>query len=736
MDSTDYANNTLSSEISDVDVGEDILEINMKVGALTKENEEFRKELRDLQHNKDFKISELEVECQKLRETNKSLDELVTTLKKAPDSQSRLENKKIISELESKVVMLQQSEQNLKRKKQEQGMEISNLKIEIEKLNIHQEQEAEKQKVTSNDFNEEMAEEAKNIINELLGEIEDLKKEKTEMGEKAINALTEKEMKNLNLSEEIEGMKSNYNLELHNLILQLEDSITKIEMFDLTNKKLEEELSNALSSNDKNQLKAKVLQEEFKALKDELEQKELKWECERDKINKEKNAFEHIHKRKILEKDEEIMLLRSELTKRTTQENSNNPESNISQDLENYKNSIKQLEEQNEKNELLFNEKINNHKQEIAECELSKEKSKVLIENLESDMSNLRSESERKSKENSDLQKQLLSKDGEIKNLNKKLEIGEKDKVNLLKQHEEYKNIAEKLRQEHKDLSEGVKQQKENYINDLKKIEEKYVSQEKKQEQDRKSLMEQIAVLKKSAKRDYEKIGSSAALSEVLEETEEDSYLTEINHLKGENSLLNNQISEMKLRINNLNKQVLETEILKKEVQNQKDSMKESKDMYEDQITELQNKILDTNSDLQKQKRRLTNTNVAIDQSIKEKLLTISEKKLTEDAEYKFLNDKVKILENEIEQLKELSEKDSQYFKDEVRAAELIAISAKVEVASLAFEKDNEILKYKKLAKRQALRIKNYKNGIFSNSSSKIMVQVDSSKEKRNSILS
>ncbi len=44
----------------------------------------------------------------------------------------------------------------------------------------------------------------------------------------------------------------------------------------------------------------------------------------------------------------------------------------------------------------------------------------------------------------------------------------------------------------------------------------------------------------------------------------------------------------MKLRINNLNKQVLETEILKKEVQSQKNSMKESKDRYEEQITELQ----------------------------------------------------------------------------------------------------------------------------------------------------
>ncbi len=63
---------------------------------------------------------------------------------------------------------------------------------------------------------------------------------------------------------------------------------------------------------------------------------------------------------------------------------------------------------------------------------------------------------------------------------------------------------------------------------------------------------------------DYEKMGSSTALSEVLEEAEEDSYLTEINNLKGENALLNNQISEMKIRINNLNKQVLEIEILKK----------------------------------------------------------------------------------------------------------------------------------------------------------------------------
>ncbi len=43
---------------------------------------------------------------------------------------------------------------------------------------------------------------------------------------------------------------------------------------------------------------------------------------------------------------------------------------------------------------------------------------------------------------------------------------------------------------------------------------------------------------------------------------------------------------------------------------------------------------------------------------------------------------------------------------------------------------------YKKLAKRQALRIKNYKYGILSNSSLKILVQVDNSNEKRNSTLS
>ena len=308
-----YNYSTQMTEGSEIDLGDDLGDLLHKINKLTDDNEELNKALRERDHEHETQVSEYKIQIDRLTETNLSLEKLLSVLKQSSGSEAKLEIKKIMSEQESKIVVLQQSEQNLKRKNYELIKEVSNLKLENEKIKMQL--ETEKHEIlNNNDYGDDLTkEEAKHIINELLTEIEDLKQEKTEVGEKALIALTEKELENVRLTEEMEEMKATHNKELHRQILEIQYYTTQLEVLDITKKKLEEELQSAMVDIEKCQLKTKAIEDQYRSVKNELEHKEVLMDEEREKIFKDYDTIEHTYKIKNLEQEQELIKLRLDL---------------------------------------------------------------------------------------------------------------------------------------------------------------------------------------------------------------------------------------------------------------------------------------------------------------------------------------------------------------------------------------------------------------------------------------
>jgi predicted nucleic acid-binding Zn-ribbon protein len=72
-----------------------------------------------------------------------------------------------------------------------------------------------------------MDEEKKVLIKEVLKDYEDEKKENLELRENALNTIAEKEMANIDLRDKIEQMKEKYNAEIHKLMLEVQDYRSK-----------------------------------------------------------------------------------------------------------------------------------------------------------------------------------------------------------------------------------------------------------------------------------------------------------------------------------------------------------------------------------------------------------------------------------------------------------------------------------------------------------------------------
>ena len=81
-----------------------------------------------------------------------------------------------------------------------------------------------------------------------------------------------------------------------------------------------------------------------------------------------------------------------------------------------------------------------------------------------------------------------------------------------------------------------------------------------------------------------------------------------------------------------------------------------------------------------------------------------SERKINEvrrlEAEKEFLTNNCQTLSKQLENIKSLREKDKKYFLNEIKNITDEAMKAKNILANVEFEKDNEILKWKKYVKK------------------------------------
>jgi len=764
---------------SDLELNEEISEIMSRNKFLFEQNENLKKELREVNHNKDQVITELSIENKNLKENVNSLEELLNTYKSSKDNKSRVDTKKTISDLESKVIYLEQSEQNLKRKIQQLNVELSNLRLENEKLDFQQDKEKDntptKVCVTSPDLTDDLTlEEAKNLINEIMTENEELKLEKCEMGDKALNMLTEKEIEIMNLGEEIEQK----NQEIKEILQKFESERQELryQINTLERKKRyqggrqsqTDEYNSNEDTNQRNMTIIKELQEEFSYFKKEMEIKESEWHAEKETLTIELEMSESRSKAKILDLEQQLQKVTMEISniendkiELTNELGQNSSSKNLLfNDIENYLERIKTLEEQKEQLDSQCKEKVKVLQSEMEDYE--NRNGSLVKQNLKLEK-NLKEERETNYKKiftiTENIKKEIEIKDKEAKAIKYRMDTAEKENETIKKEHEQLKCLYDKKRAEVKSLSDNFRQIKDNYEQEVKKGEMRLASAENKFESEKnrlseqlhqfKSLTDKINKYKDASFEEKEEIIESLfhqksefnnnttptyiiettptepdnvpsrsirrknTLSTILDNNDEDDLASINITLQNEKLILINQINDLKLKLNMSGKQISNSEFLLKENLKYKSDIKELRNMYEEQIEELQTKIIKSNSDLQLQKRRLTNPETYY---FEEKMLENS----LENAEIKYLNDKIAILSSEIDKLKLLRENDIKFLKEETRYAEEIAVKSKLEIATLHFEKDTELLKYKTLTRRLSHKVNNYKNN-FSTISSKML---------------
>ncbi len=227
-------NTYLSTDGSEiVDVGEDIQDLMIKVNNLESQNEFLVKQLRETEHNMKSQLEELKIQNTSLKRTNESLEELLKSYKNQGTTKpenSPVDSQKKLRELESKLLLIEQSEQNLKRTNQSLNREILDLRIKVDNLTLGGgDKNGKKEQTLDEDFYDldNMDEEKKVLIKEVLKDYEDVKKENLELRENALNTIAEKEMANIDLRDKIEQMKEKYNAEIHKLMLEVQDYRSK-----------------------------------------------------------------------------------------------------------------------------------------------------------------------------------------------------------------------------------------------------------------------------------------------------------------------------------------------------------------------------------------------------------------------------------------------------------------------------------------------------------------------------
>jgi len=288
-------------------------------------------------------------------------------------------------------------------------------------------------------------------------------------------------------------------------------------------------------------------------------------------------------------------------------------------------------------------------------------------------------------------------------------------KNNYEKINSSYENLNknyEKIMQSNKNEIDRLKEEKDK----IKNVKEFEIMQLKKKESELKEkLAEKESIIAANLiNQDTTKMdsfGGGAALSDVLFDHESDK---QIENLKAEINAKEEKINDLEFKLEEYRRKIIEKEKLeaelehsKAEIAQQKNNLKLQKEMYERQIAQLQQKNIDINADLLSHKRRTTS--IKSEGTLNSKQIAIlaemdsNIKKLS--GENKYLKDQLEIAQSEIEKVKNLRETDINYFKQELLNAEKAAVDAKIAVATLAFDKDCEIIKYKNMYKKLRMRV-------------------------------
>ena len=348
----------------------------------------------------------------------------------------------------------------------------------------------------------------------------------------------------------------------------------------------------------------------------------------------------------------------------------------------------------------IYNNISNNLRTQITEIQDDKEKMEKLYNNtnakFKEDYKSLENKYININKENEELQKQIeeiqnnfitdtMKLNNEISNLNKQIN-------NIQKENNEYKN-------KYQNLLKDLETNKNNFDNlqkimtklrekddiDITLIEERYIVLENVLEQEKNELVNTNKELLNKIKYLNQKNGISGNGAPGLESSFDKNSSEidlEMKNLKEENKLLQKKIKEQEKRFFELQKKTDILNILKEENQLLKKNIKENEVNLRKVIKELTNKANQLNEELLQSRKR---TSLLRSKPSVENINMINE---------------IEKYKKDIEKLKQENEKQKQKDKEEIESLETQLSTLKGKIAEEAFNKDNEIMKYKNLCKK------------------------------------
>jgi chromosome segregation ATPase len=426
------------------------------------------------------------------------------------------------------------------------------------------------------------------------------------------------------------------------------------------------------------------------------------WNEERMRLINEKESND-FYQGMIADYEEEIKRLRDIKLNEIDESESRNLEM-LNHDIENYQHQVKTLEDSKERMEIKYKDTFAKFQSDIKEVEQFNKELKEGKKENEKEINNLKSHILKIDKELTDKTRiEIAIKEKEIIQLKDKIEFIISERDNLLKEYDALKKTYDKTRGEYIELNEKLKNWKETNGNEIRKIEEKYSIMEKRFESEKNILIEAnkdlnqklMALQRKSVT--SERLNTLSKMLDDEDENNTNQLEEEILSLRVKLNESNNKINECNTKLANFQKLLSEIDILKRENTKLTNNIKELREMYENQIEELDHKNITINSELNNNRRRTTR---AVNQQQIGILSDLEASVNNLTADNKFLSDKIHMLTKEIDNQKVLREKDVEYLKKELRMADDATIKAKVELATLAFEKDSEIIRVRNICKK------------------------------------
>lgn len=729
---------------------------NDKNQELTFDNEKLKKEIRQLNHDMSQIKSEYEMKEGNTEKKIESLEDLVKSLKNSSDQDATKILKSRIIELENAQYLLEQNEMKYKRQIQDLNHQLTEIKHENEKLglNISNNSSEGATTTTVSVGLDNLDEETSQMLTELLNEIDTMKKEKLEFQEKALQRLADKEIEIIDLREKLDQKDREYSQELSELLLKLAESEAGNQEGKGLND-INDDDNDSVNTEEADNLNEKIkdLENQIHDYKCQLELAQETFQHEKNSLVQNSHSIENELKARISSLENENLNYKMEISKLEMEKlqiqheinSDNDTKQSFYHTIEEYQNKIRIVEENKEKSDMNYRKQIEQLNKEAEEIEKKfKETQKKLDESYTKikEMKNEKKEIE--DKQLIETKEKLRDKEKGFNEINDKYEKLQRqfnqvkgDNSNLLKSCEKQKAILQ-------ENQEYLKNLKERHTLEIKRLEDKINEMERKHFEEKNTMLKLSTKNAPTLNKNY---GKSKTLHEVfngdedddenkddgveylgtlecmndmdnenneendginnelqekdLKEEKENEKITELTNkvqsLSTKVDMLNKTIEDLKIQIS---KQKTEIDILEKSNANAKEDYKNMKELYEKQISDLQknsNKAFSERCSI-KSSTLSGDGNLTINQL---QILSDLQKNLsTQKAEIKYLKDSIEILTKEKNHLQIMRNNDINYYKEELKCAEQMAVKAKIHLASYVFENEEERNKLRNINKK------------------------------------